>query len=335
MCEKRRESSACNSWSKAAYAGLASRFCVTSQLIDAATGKHIWAERFDRDEQDIFAVQDEVISTIVSTLVGRLQAADAELARRKPPASLAAYECVLRGNALPFGDPESDAEARRLFERAVALDPDYGRAHALLALAEYRAWRLDPASSADALDRAVATAKKAAALDENDSACQSVLGWIHLILREFDLAEQTVSQGMQLESEQPERAVAGVGILHNYLGCPDVALTYLEKSKQPNRFFDPAWHWHARGVAHFVARRYDEALADFAHGPVVPLWAKAYVAACYAHTDRIDRAREVAAEILLTRPSFSIAQHLRIEPFKRPANVDHLAAGLRKAGLPE
>lgn len=206
------------------------RIRVTAQLIDATTGKHVWAERFDRDEQDIFVVQDEVISTIVGTLVGRLQAASAEHARRKPPASLAAYECVLRGNALPFGDVEAEAEARRLFEQAIALDPNYARAHALLALAEYRAWRLDPAASDDALERAVAAAKKAAALDENDSICQSVLGWIHLILRAFDLAEQHYRKGRDLNPNSPS-SVAGMGVLYNYLGRPDEAMVCLEEAK--------------------------------------------------------------------------------------------------------
>jgi len=109
----------------------------------------------------------------------------------------------------------------------------------------------------------------------------------------------------------------------------------VDEAKLLDRFFDPAWYWHARGVTHFVARQYDDAIADFAHGPVVPQWALAYVAACYTHTDRIARGREVAAEILLATPGFSIAQHLRIEPYKHRADVDHLATGLRKAGLPE
>ena len=307
---------------------------VTAQLVDAATGKHIWAERFDREEQAIFAVQDEVVSTIAATLVGRLQAAGAEHARRKPPTSLAAYECVLRGNALAFGDPEADAEACRLFKQAIALDPEYARAHALLALAEYRVWRLDPAVSDGALERAISAAKKAGRLDQNDSVCQSVNGWIHLILRAFDLAEQHYRKGRDLNPNSPS-AVAGMGILYNYLGRPDEAIVYLDEAKLLDRFFDPAWYWHARGVTHFVARQYDEAIADFAHGPVVPQWALAYVAACYTHTDRIARAREVAAEIRLATPGFSIAQHLRIEPYKHQADVDHLATGLRKAGLPE
>jgi len=307
---------------------------ITAQLIDAATGKHVWAERFDRDEQDIFFIQDEVVATIAGTLVGRLQAAGAEHARRKPPANLAAYECLLRGNALPFGDPEADAEARRLFEQAIALDPNYARAHSLLAMAEYRLWRLDPAGSGDALERALAAAKKAAALDENDSICHNALGWFHLLLRAFDLAEHHYRKGYGLNPNSATN-VAGMGILHNYLGCPGEAMVWLEKAKQVDRFFDPTWYWQTRGIVHFVARRYDKSIADFAHGPFVTLLAQAYAAACYAHMDRIDRAREVVAEILAARPGFSVAQHLKIEPYKRQADIDHLAAGLRKAGLPE
>src|SRR5215467_13461325 len=115
-----------------------------------------------------------------------------------------------------------------------------------------------------------------------------------------------------------------MGILHNYLGCPGEAMVWLEKAKQVDRFFEPAWYWQTRGIVHFVARRYDKAIADFAHGPVITLLARAYATACYAHTDRIDRAREVAAEILAARPRFSVAQHLKTEPYKRPPDIDHL-----------
>src|SRR5262249_10865845 len=96
---------------------LGERIRVTAQLVDTETGSHVWAERFDREIAEVFAVQDEVVRTIVSTLVGRVQAADVERARRKPPASLAAYECVVRGNALPWDDVEGAAEAVRLFEK--------------------------------------------------------------------------------------------------------------------------------------------------------------------------------------------------------------------------
>ncbi len=120
------------------------RVRITAQLIDAEAGNHVWAEKYDRALSELFAVQDEVVRTIVGTLVGRVQARDAARARRKPPSSLAAYECVLKGNGLPWAEPEGFAEATRLFEQAIALDPGYGLAHALLAAMRYGQWYDDP-----------------------------------------------------------------------------------------------------------------------------------------------------------------------------------------------
>ena len=97
------------------------RIRISVQLVDAETGSDIWVEKFDRGVEEIFAVQDRVVQTIVSTLVGRVEVSAAERARRKPPASLAAYECVLKGNALSWDDSLGAAEAMRLFEQAIEL----------------------------------------------------------------------------------------------------------------------------------------------------------------------------------------------------------------------
>src|SRR5688572_22998184 len=123
------------------------RIRITAQLIDAETGSHIWGEKFDRDLAGVFSVQDQVVQKIVSTLVGRVQAADIERARRKPPTSLAAYEYVLKANALPWDDPEGGAEATRLLETAIKLDPGYGLAHAVLAALRWDRWYKDRSGS--------------------------------------------------------------------------------------------------------------------------------------------------------------------------------------------
>ena len=107
------------------------RVRVTVQLIDAATGTHVWVERYDRDLEDIFTIQDEVAQAIAATLPGRLEAADLERAERKPPENLAAYECVLTGKILHHRvTKEDNAEALRLLNRAIELDPHYAHAHA-------------------------------------------------------------------------------------------------------------------------------------------------------------------------------------------------------------
>jgi adenylate cyclase len=156
---------------------MGARIRIHAQLIDNETGSHIWAEKFDREWAELFAVQDQVVQTIVSTLVGRFQVSDVERARRKPSASLAAYECVLKGNALPWDDPEGLAEATRLFEKAVEIDPGYGHAHALLAAVCWTKWQDDPSNSNAALQEAFALAKRAVELDENESTCFSMLAW--------------------------------------------------------------------------------------------------------------------------------------------------------------
>ena len=182
---------------------MGARVRITAQLIDAETGSHIWAERFDRDLEEMFIVQDEVVRTIVSTLVGRVQVSDVERARRKPPTSLEAYECVLKGNALPWDDPAGAAEATRLFEKAIEIDPGYGLAHALLAAMRCAQWEEDPGDSDAALQQAFALAKRAVELDENESTCFSMLG--HICLQEALLrpgpAVRAPSRGV--ESHQP------------------------------------------------------------------------------------------------------------------------------------
>src|SRR5215469_16751091 len=122
------------------------RVRITAQLIDARTGTHLWAERYDRELEDIFAVQDEVVHTVVATVAGRVEAAGAELAKRRPPESLIAYDYVLRGlEQLNLAGQEHNAAARHLFEEAVDLDPQYAVGHAYLALAIYMQWQTNRA----------------------------------------------------------------------------------------------------------------------------------------------------------------------------------------------
>jgi len=169
---------------------IADRVRVSVQLTDAESGRQVWAERFDRGREEIFAVQDEVVQTIVSTLVGRVQSSDVERARRKAPTSLDAYECVLNGNALPWDDPEGAAEATRLFEKAIEIDPGYGMAYALLASMRSAKWRHDPGDSTALLDEAYALAKRAVELDDGESTCHSLLAHVCLQRRAYEMALQ-------------------------------------------------------------------------------------------------------------------------------------------------
>ena len=177
---------------------LGARMRITAQLVETASGHHLWAERFDRNQEELFAVQDQVVRTIVGTLVGRLHAASVEQVRRKPPSSLAAYECVLRGDALPSGNLENEMEARRLFKRAIELDPGYAKAYALLAARLRSEWQRDMSESDSLLNQALALAKKAVALDENEETCQAVLSHLQLYCSSYELAEHHCLKALEL-----------------------------------------------------------------------------------------------------------------------------------------
>ena len=307
---------------------------LSAQLTDAEQNCQLWAERFDRNAEDVFAVADELVSTIAATLAGRVQAMGSALAKRKPPANLAAYECVLRAQAglANIGDPATEAECHRLYEQALQLDPGYARAHAGLAILLLRDWYRGDAGLAAALDAALEHARQAVAYDAEDSECQETLGWILLHRRSFELSERHYRRAHDLNPNSPDE-LAAMGSACSYFGRPGEGIELLEQAKRVDPYFDPSWYWHLLGAAYFNARRYDDAADAFSRSAKPANWVTAYLAATYALAGRIDSATSAVAELLRTAPDFSAADLLQKEPYKNPADRDHLAAGLRKSGL--
>ena len=310
------------------------RIRITAQLIDSETGNHVWAEKFDRALADIFTVQDQVVQTIVSTLVGRVQACDAERARRKPPASLAAYECVLKGNALPWDEADGVAEATRLFEKAIALDPGYGLGHALLAAMRYGQWYDDPVGSDGALHEAYALAKRAVELDPNESTCYSILAQVCHLQRAYDLSLQYVRRAVELNPNNQWNA-ADMGMMLVYAGRAEEALAWFRRARDIDPYFDEPWYWREFGLAYLLLGRYDEALAIFNYPPTRKYRLTALRAACHALLGNAAQARVDAAECLTMKPGFSIGHFMAKLPFSHPADAAHLGNALLLAGLPE
>ena len=313
---------------------LGQRIRITAQLIDARSGNHLWAERFDRDEKDIFEVQDQVVRTIVGTLVGRVNAAGAEGAKRKPPASLAAYEYVLRADALPFSDPAMEAEAEALYRKAIELDPTYARAYALLANILRVRWDFGMVDDASLVEQALDLAKTAVALDQNDGACQGILGLVHLSRKDFDLAEHHYQKALTL-NRNSATLHASMGSMLSYIGKTSEAIEAFKEAKELDPYLNPSWYWAALGVAHFITRDYDAAIASFNLSSIMPYWVHAYMAASYAFAGRQEKAKEHAAAVLRLFPGFRILNFSNREPFKRQTDRQHLIDGLRGAGLPD
>ncbi len=307
---------------------------LSAQLVAAESGTQLWAERFDRDAEDIFAVTDEVVRTIAATLAGRVRSVGSALAKRKAPANLAAYEWMLRGQAAlhRLGDRHDESEAQRHFEQALASDPAYARAHSGLAIVLLRAWFRDPAAGDDGLDPALEHAQHAVALDPDDHECQETLGWVLLHRKNFDLAELHYTRALELNPISPDE-LAAMGAACGFLGYAEKGLAWFAEARRVDPYFEPTWYWHLQVATLFIARRYDEALQAFERCNSTPAWTIAYAAASQAMAGRAAAARDLAARLLAEFPDFSAAALVRKEPFKHAEDRDHLVEGLRRAGL--
>jgi TolB-like protein len=310
------------------------RIRITAQLIDAENGNHVWGERYDRPIADLFAVQDELVRMIAGTLVGRVQASGAHRARRKPPSSLDAYDHVLRGNALPWDDPASAAEAKRAFERAIEIDPGYGLAHSLLAALIGREWDNDLSESRELLDRAFALAQRAVELAEDESTCHTILGQFCLERRLFDLALYHTERGVEINpTNQWNRADLGIVLAH--IGRAQEGFEMLRAAHRADPYFGPRWYWRGLGLVQFVLGRYADALPDFERGVTSnTLRGLAMLAACCANLGYSERARETVARCLALQPGATVDKLVGKVPFKNVGDGLHLAEALRLAGMP-
>ncbi len=247
---------------------------------------------------------------------------------------LAAYECVLQGNALSWDDAKGLAEATRLFERAIEIDPTYGFAHAMLAVIRYEQWFHDLSGSDAPLREAYQLATRAVELDANESTCIAVLGQVCLLRRSFDLALQHKQRALEINPNN-QWTTAAMGELLSYLGRAEEALDWLKRAKELDPYFDPSWYWTSLGGVYMALHRYEDALVAFERSYAGQFWTAAYMAGCHARLGATDRAKALAAECLEKKPDFTIGRWMTKEPFKDQADARHLIECLRNAGLPE
>jgi adenylate cyclase len=311
------------------------RVRLTVQLIDATTGNHVWAERYDRDFVDLFALQDELTRAIVATLPGRLGAAEAERLRRKPPSDMAAFDYLLAGKIHHHrATPEDNDEALRLLDKAIALDPQFAQAYAwkacTLGQAAERGFRDPPEKF---LMLAWEEINKAVALDENDVECHRLLCEVCIETRQLDQAVVHNERALAMNPNDP-RLVAQKGEVLTWLGQPAEAVEWLKTAMRLDPHGAPA-RAHLLGRALFGARQYAEALEAFRRIRSPRPGHLAFMAACAAQLDRDDEARERLAAALALKPDLAIKSFVAGLYYRDPSDREHLAAALRKAGLPE
>ena len=235
------------------------RLRLNVQLLDAHAGATLWAHRFDREIEDVFLVQDELSSTIVSTLAGRVEAARLAKARRVPSERLDAYEYVLRGKEHHHRETREDTEAAiEMFEHAIEADPGYAQAHAWLACGLGMAMHFRPAEYDELLDRAEAAAKHGLSLDASDSECLRILAQIALMRRDLGLAVRHQERGLFLNPND-DRSVCAMGEFLSFAGRCEEAEGWIRKAMRLNPYHPPRY-WSHLARALFHQGKYREAL---------------------------------------------------------------------------
>jgi adenylate cyclase len=317
---------------------------IGAQLIDAVTGAHRWAERYDRQLRDVFAVQDEVARAIVSILAAHVNRAETERALLKPPAVWEAYEYYLRGaEAFWFSyhrgrTKPSLYDARRLLEQSLAIDPDYARAAAALSDTHVGAY-VEPYDgdylSPSALDRALELAETAVRLDARLPQARAVLGIILNVKRRHDAAMAEFEQAFALNPNFIDHRYAYVLIS---AGAPATAIESLEANIRLDPFASPLFSSGYMGLANYMLKRYPEAvrwLRECALRLPNMQLPRTWLASAYAQLGQIEEARAEAAEVLRINPSFTIESYKRLLVYRDPKDLEHRLDGMRKAGLPE
>ena len=310
------------------------RVRVTVQLIDAETDRHIWAERYDRDLADIFAIQDEMTRAIVAILPGRVEAATHDRAKRKPTDNMAAYECVLAAKLLHHRSNRDDnAQALHLLDRALALDPDYAHAHAWKACVLGQTWVYNWCADRETtLLQLASELEITLALDDNDSDVHRILAALNLNRDDHDKAAYHQERALALNPNY-DLVVVQQGELLTWLGQPDEGIDWIKKAMRLNPYH-PERFWSHLGRACYCAEKYTEAAEAFSRITRPDHTQHAFLAATFAQMGNAAAASAHAAEVLKREPTFSVADHLATQHYKREADRSRYETGLLKAGLP-
>ena len=318
---------------------------VTSQLIDASTGRHLWADRYDREATGIFAIRDDItrsIAGVLGGLQGKVGQAEAARLSALNPSSFTAYDYVMKGwYELYKYDRAGNTAARDLFEQAKKIDPSYARAYAGLAWTYaddfYYQWTDDYDKT---LKLALEMASTAVRLDPNDYQAHWVLGWAYLYNRQHEKAIAHYLHARDLNPNDAE-LLAEMGNLLIYIGQPKQAVDQVKEAIRLNPHHE-RWYTEYLGWAYENAgmpREAIETLEQVIDEPPTKdqLWLLPTLAAAYAYptVGRMDDAHKIVKAILSLQPEFSIAEVASQYPFKTKELVDRYVNALRRAGLPE
>jgi adenylate cyclase len=316
---------------------VANRVRITAQLVDATTGGHLWAERYDRDLKDIFAVQDEVTKNIVSALAVKLTKREEDHLTRRHTNSLEAYEYALRGLEYYFRTTkETNVNAQKMLLKAIELDPEYSLAYSRLALTYLHEWTQGWSQDPKSMERAFGLAQKAIAMDDSLPEAHRILGDIYLYRKDLGWARKEIEKAIALDPNYAD-GLAGLGEVLIWAGEHDKGIALVKKAMQLNPHHH-AWYFYILGVAYASKERYEDAIEildralirnpDFLPTHLV-------LAILYGATGRKEECQSAVVKILRISPGFSLKLVREMIPLTDQTTVDNIIEILRIAGLPD
>jgi len=308
---------------------------ITAQLIDALSGHHLWAERYDRDLKDVFALQDEITMKVITAL--QVELTTGEMAGRiaKGTRNLDAFiKYMVAFELFNRLTKEGNAQARKILEEAIALDPEYSRLYMGLAITHiYDVWFGTTESPEQSLARAFELAQKAISLDDSNAAAYSVLGQVYAMKRQYDQAIAECERAVSLDPNSAENLMR-LGTVLNYAGRAEEAIPYLQNAIRLNPL-PTANYFVQLAFAYRESREYEKAIEAAKKAlQREPNTQSPYIhmTISYIRLGREEEARASAAEILRINPRFSLERYAKILPFSQPV-ADRVVEDLRKAGL--
>jgi TolB-like protein len=315
------------------------RLRVTVQLGDAQTGQSLWAERFDRPLEDLFAMQEDLTNRIAASVDGQVWREGLRRARRRPPASLDAYDLYLQGRELHGRTTESDNQiARQMFDRAIIADPNYAPAFAYQAYTVLRGFTLGwgQPKGRPALDIALDLATRGVVLEPDSSLCMMRLAFVLSLLGRHDEAVETAGRGVHANPcDAASRTTHGEVL--SMAGAHDSAVEELRLALSLNPYHPPFW-WATLGRALVLAGRPQEALIELrrcaARAPDYRPCHSSMVVA-YVETGNLEEAQAAMREVLRLRPGWVIRDYDGVFGFNNEADTARFLAAFRVAGMPD
>ena len=312
------------------------RVRIMVQLIDAQTGHHLWAERYDRDLKNIFALQDEITLKVISALQVKLTAGEQARLFGKGTENLEAYlrefQALMHFNRL---NKQGNMEARRLAKEAIAMDPEYASPYRILALTHMMdVWFNFSKSSKESMTLAGEAVQKALALDDSQPGAHIVLCFLYIMQKKHDKAIAAAERAVELSPSGAD-AYAALGGALRYACRPNEAIPMVKKAISLNPISNSILLL-GLGRAYQMAGKYEDAvvvLKKSLQERPNDLFSHLHLAVCYVSLGREEQARAEATEVLRIHPKFSLEHFAKIFPYKDQSVVDHMIARLRKAGL--